>query len=283
MSKDVALIVPCHDEAMRLVVPEILRLARCRPDVSLVLVDDGSRDATPDLLEDARRSAPDRISVERLPRNLGKAEAVRRGMRVALAAGARVVGYCDADLSTPVDEVARLLDALEETGVDVVLGSRVRLLGTAVERRPLRHYLGRAFATLASLALRLSVYDTQCGAKVFRASPALAAALARPFRSRWIFDVELLERLLEGGSAAAPLEPGDFVEVPLRAWRDVGGSKLRLRGMLRAGMQLVGLFLRSRWRVHLPAGSAGASPHPGPDVAAAGDEATMPIGGRSRR
>ncbi len=248
MPQTSALIVPCHDEATRLVPSEFLRLARSGQEISLVFVDDGSTDATAEVLEEMRRAAPDRVSVRRLPRNLGKGEAVREGLRAALSAGASAVGYCDADLSTPPDEMARLVAALDESGASAILGSRVRLLGAAIDRTPLRHYLGRVFATLASLALRLPVYDTQCGAKVFRASPALAAALARPFRSRWIFDVELLERLLAGADGVAPLRPADFREVPLRAWRDVGGSKLRPRAMLRAGLEIVGLYLRSRLR-----------------------------------
>jgi hypothetical protein len=137
---------------------------------------------------------------------------------------------------------------MAERPADVLLGARVRLLGTRIERRAWRHYLGRVFATFASLALRLPVYDTQCGAKLFARSAALEAALARPFRSRWVFDVELLERMLAGAGGAPPLSPGRIREVPLAEWRDVGGSKLGPAGMLVAGLQVIGLFLRSRLR-----------------------------------
>jgi len=114
----------------------------------------------------------------------------------------------------------------------------------ATRLRPVR-YLSetqpeRVFATLASIALQLPVNDTPCGTKVFRRSPALAAALERPFRSRWIFDVELLDRLLRGG--ATPIVPGEFEEVPLRLWRDVEGSKLRTSTMIRAGLELLALI-----------------------------------------
>jgi glycosyltransferase involved in cell wall biosynthesis len=243
---EVALIIPCHDEAARLDAGELLRLARARDGLQLVLVDDGSTDATPELLERLRREAPDRILVRRLEPNRGKAEAIRDGMRTALAGGAEVIGYLDADLATPVDEILRLVRVREESGADVVLGSRVRLLGTSVERRAIRHYLGRVFATFASLALRLPVYDTQCGAKVFRASPALRAALQRPFEERWIFDVELLRRLL-AGEGAQPLRPDQLLEVPLRSWRDIAGSKLKPGAMLKAGLQILSLLLRERW------------------------------------
>jgi dolichyl-phosphate beta-glucosyltransferase len=80
---------------------------------------------------------------------------------------------------------------------------------------------------VASAVLRLSVYDTQCGAKLFRATPALEAAVAEPFLSRWIFDVELLGRLMTGAAGAPALTEEQVVEEPLLSWRDVPGSKLR--------------------------------------------------------
>src|SRR5262249_59105570 len=106
------------------------------------------------------------------------------------------------------------------------LGSRVKLLGRTIDRRIGRHYRGRIFATLASLVLDLPVYDTQCGAKLFRTSAILAAALSRPFRSRWSFDVELLQRLVLGFGGVPALAVREIVEEPLAVWRDVPGSKL---------------------------------------------------------
>jgi hypothetical protein len=118
------------------------------------------------------------------------------------------------------------------------MGARVALLGTAIERRAARHYAGRLFASAASVALGVRVYDTQCGAKVFRRSDALVAATAHPFRSRWAFDVELLDRLLQGGGGAAPMPASALLEVPLQSWRDVPGSRLRVSG---AFLALVGV------------------------------------------
>ena len=84
--------------------------------------------------------------------------------------------------------------------------------------RRARHYVGRLFATASSLILDMTVYDTQCGAKVLRAGPALRAALATPFHSRWAFDVELLGRLHNGvGGADGPARVG----VPRGAARGV--------------------------------------------------------------
>ena len=76
-----------------------------------------------------------------------------------------------------------------DESLTAVLGSRFRRLGADIRRSELRHYLGRVYATLASLALGVGIYDTQCGAKAFRASPRLEKALADPFAERWAFDV----------------------------------------------------------------------------------------------
>ena len=241
----IVLVIPCFNEERRLDRAELGRLARAREDLTLLFVDDGSRDRTADVLRALSRETP-RIALHALPANAGKAEAVRAGLRAAIAGGADIVGYTDADLATPVDELLRMLQVMSEGGASVLLASRVRLLGAAIERRALRHYLGRIFATVASIALRLPVYDTQCGAKLFRPTPTLEAALAQPFTSRWAFDVELLGRLAYGTRQAPPLPREAFLEVPLRAWRDVGGSKMNWKSMARAGTDLLVMAVRNR-------------------------------------
>jgi hypothetical protein len=112
--------------------------------------------------------------------------------------------------------------------LEAVLASRVALMGHSIERKATRHYLGRLYATAASLALGVVVYDTQCGAKLFRVNDTLRAAIADPFPERWSFDVELLARLLHPAPGVAPIDADRIVEVPLNAWRDVGGSKLHM-------------------------------------------------------
>jgi glycosyltransferase involved in cell wall biosynthesis len=246
MQETVTLVIPCFNEAARLDGAAFLELRAARPSLRLVFVDDGSSDGTGAMLDGlAASAAPGAVTVVRLGENQGKAEAVRRGLLSALDAGAGLVGYADADLATPPAELLRLVDDMIAAPVAVLLGARVRLLGTAIERRAARHYLGRIFATLASVALGVPVYDTQCGAKLFRRSELLRAALATPFRSRWGFDVELLERLLVGVGGLPPVTAAEMRELPLRAWRDVRGSKMGPTAMVRAGLQLLGLLLRS--------------------------------------
>lgn len=231
-------VIPCFNERRRLD-PEAVEALLSSPSVRVLFVDDGSTDGTGELLQQIAAQHPERIETLSLPANRGKAEAVRAGLQHALEQGAAQVGYLDADFSTPPDEMVRLVEILDGSQVAMVLGSRVRLLGREVERRLVRHYLGRVFATVASLSLGLAVYDTQCGAKVMRRSPALEHAVAAPFVSKWAFDVELLSRLLHPPPGIPALAPTAFLEVPLKTWRDVQGSKLHAGHMLKAGLDLL--------------------------------------------
>lgn len=245
--RPVTVVIPCFDEEHRLDRPALAGLAAA-DGVSLLLVDDGSGDGTLRLLEELAREV-DSIEVLALPSNQGKAEAVRAGLRAAIAHGADLVAYYDADLSTPPDELTRLVETLAgRDDLDVVMAARVALLGRHIERRAHRHYLGRVFATFASLSLDLAVYDTQCGAKVLRVTPTLEAALADPFRSRWAFDVELLARLLYPEAGVEPVAREAIVEVPLRVWRDKAGSKLGPTAMGRAALELGAIARDTRRR-----------------------------------
>lgn len=255
---DTVLVVPCYNEAARLPVADFESFLRKSPDVSIVFVDDGSTDRTPERLLEVAGVAPERVEILTLPANVGKAEAVRTGLLRALDLEPSYVGYWDADLATPLSALLQFRDLLEERPpLDLVLGARVVLLGRRIERRPLRHYLGRAAATAIALVLGLRVYDTQCGAKLFRVTPALSRLLAEPFAARWIFDVEILARLIAergGPGSAAEL----ICEHPLEVWTDVPGSKIRLGDYARAATDL----LRIRRR-YLSRRSAASAPPPG--------------------
>ncbi len=239
------LVVPCFNEAKRFDAGAFRALV---PDCRLLLVDDGSTDETGTVLSAFAAAHGERVSVLTLARNGGKAEAVRQGMREAIARGASETGYLDADLATPPDEALRLLGVLRsDPALSLVMGARVARMGARIERSGVRHYLGRVFATGASMLLGLPIYDTQCGAKWFRVNDTLAAALDEPFESAWAFDVELLARLLDGVHGVAPVAPAAIHEEPLRAWRDVGASKVTTGGMMRAAADLARMsVLRGR-------------------------------------
>lgn len=250
--------VPCYNEAARLDAERFAAWAAGPDPAGLLFVDDGSTDATPDLLAGLVRRAPDRIRALRLAANQGKAGAVRAGVLAALGLDPEFVGFWDADLATPLSAIPRFVAILESRPRLLgAIGARVKLLGTTIERSAVRHYLGRVFATAASLVLGLAVYDTQCGAKLFRAGPLLRAAFAAPFHSRWAFDVEVLARLEEASRrAGAPPVADTIVELALEEWRDVRGSKLHPLGMARAGLDLACM----RWHARRDTGRAVAPP-----------------------
>jgi dolichyl-phosphate beta-glucosyltransferase len=238
------LVIPCYNETQRLRHDQIDLLLAAQSNLTILMVDDGSSDGTADMLRVLAKQNP-QIQSLILPQNRGKAEAVRAGLLELLNRNFTWVGFADADFATPAEEILRLFKVADAREPVVVMGARVRLLGTEIHRKPLRHYLGRIFATFSSLVLRLPVYDTQCGAKLFRATPGLCEALSTPFRTTWIFDVELLGRLLTSDD---PHTKKDFVEVPLQYWRDVEGSKLKKTAMVRAAWDLVrvAVWLSSR-------------------------------------
>jgi glycosyltransferase involved in cell wall biosynthesis len=240
------IVVPCYNEAQRLDAAAFKAHAAAEPAVRFLFCDDGSTDGTRAVLESLRREAPASFGVHVQPKNAGKAEAVRAGVLLALEERPAYVGFWDADLSTPLAELAgfrRIMD--ERPGIEMVFGARVNLLGRSVRRKLVRHYVGRIFATAVSAMLRLPIYDTQCGAKLFRANAEVADLFREPFLSRWIFDVEIIARAIVARKRAG-LGPvrGIICEQPLMQWFDVDGSKLRPRDVLRVSLD----FWRIGWR-----------------------------------
>lgn len=241
MANPTTIVVPCYNEEKRLNREAFLGFLDQDPDVSFLFVNDGSRDATAAVIAELAARRPDRMAAMNLAKNSGKAEAVRQGVLRAIDGGSAYVGYWDADLATPLEAITPFLDTFRrKPQLEAVFGSRIKLLGRDIHRRALRHYLGRVFATAASLTLELGVYDTQCGAKIFRATDRVRRAFATPFVSRWIFDVELLDRIARDAGVKGDREASVlFYELPLLTWTDVAGSQVKGRDFVRAAFELL--------------------------------------------
>ena len=223
----VTLVVPCYNEEKRLDTTAFRTFRLPDHELEFLFVNDGSTDNTLQVIQ----SLPGRVL--NLERNSGKAEAVRRGFLKAMESNRDLVGFWDADLATPLGELAGFLDIFSSRPeIEMVFGARVRLLGREISRKPSRHYIGRAGATLISSSLGLAVYDTQCGAKLFRASDTLRDVFSTPFLSRWIFDVEIIARFVQrwGRDRVARA----LYEYPVTEWHDVKGSKVKSRDFVRA-------------------------------------------------
>src|SRR6266576_3327810 len=235
-----AIVVPCYNEEKRLDVASFRDFSDRSHSITFLFVDDGSTDETLQLLQSLQAADPNKFFVLSLPQNQGKAEAVRRGVLTAIESQPDCVGFWDADLATPLHAIPKFVDLAESRpDLELIMGSRVKLLGRNIERRRSRHYLGRVFATAASTILGLEVYDTQCGAKLFRSTPCIGALFQQPFLSRWIFDVEIIARLIQA-TRGKNLPQADQViyEFPLTEWRDIPGSKLGYRDFGRAAWEL---------------------------------------------
>lgn len=241
------MIVPCYNEAARLQQKKFLdfRMGNC--DLRFLFVNDGSSDETQSVLDAMSAQGLDRIASLRLRHNVGKAEAVRQGMLHGLKDNPDFIGFLDADLATSLEELPSFCKVMEvDPAIVLVMGARIRLLGRTIERHTARHYIGRVFATFASIALRMSVYDTQCGAKLFRRTPETSSLFAQKFLSRWVFDVEILARLAASNCDLGFAAEFGITELPLMEWRDVHGSKVKFIDGVRAYADIVRIGWRYR-------------------------------------
>jgi glycosyltransferase involved in cell wall biosynthesis len=217
LSEKMCIVIPCFNEEKRL---DIEKFKGFKDDHYFLFVNDGSKDDTVGLL---KRNQQENFFVLDLQKNSGKAEAVRQGMlhikTLPILDEIKWVGFWDADLSTPLEELANFMIYYKtfNPGADSIWGSRVRRFGSNIVRTYKRHILGRVFANVTSFFLKLKCYDSQCGAKLFK-KELVEEVFFEPFISRWIFDVEILMRL----------KNYNIVEYPLNTWVDVAGSKVKM-------------------------------------------------------
>ncbi|MBD2699310.1 glycosyltransferase family 2 protein [Spirosoma sp. BT702] len=232
----VCIVVPCYNEAARLASEVFVTYLEEAPNVHFCFVDDGSADQTRNVLEQLQARQPERIEALILPENQGKAGAVRAGMLHCAGKSFDYLGYFDADLATPLSAINDLTEVLDKNPqIDIVMGSRIKHLGADIQRTLFRHYVGRVVATFISNILNLPVYDTQCGAKLFR-SNVVNALFTNTFISPWLFDVELLARYGQLHGRAVVLER--VAEQPLRQWIEQSDSRISSTYMFRMWYEL---------------------------------------------
>ena len=206
--------------------------------IDFLLVDDKSTDKTLDLLTylDEKHTNCELLS---LNKNVGKAEAIRNGVLHYKNKNYDFIGFLDADLATPICEFDRLFNFISTSEKTIiVMGSRIKLIGNKVNRSLKRHYFGRIFATIISqFILKVPIYDTQCGAKIFN-SNVIDKLFDKPFRSKWLFDVELLLRLKNNNHNLQ----NTVVEIPLNEWTEMGNSKIKFTEVLSFPFQLIKIY-----------------------------------------
>lgn len=230
-----SIVIPAYNEALRIgaSLEIVRRYMESKPfPAELLLVDDGSSDSTPQLLQASAAGSP-AVRVLRNEPNRGKGYSVRRGV---LEARGEFVLFSDADLSAPIEETDKLLGAIESAGADAAIGSRAlerALIG--IHQPWYREWAGQGFNLFVRVFAGLDLQDTQCGLKLFRrATTRRAFELQRV--ERFGFDPEVLFLIKRLG--------GKLVEVPVR-WNDNPASKVHfLRDATKMFLDLIGL----RWR-----------------------------------
>lgn len=213
---------------MRLDKDVYLRHLQEHPSQQILFVNDGSSDNTIEVIEELRQKANGQVHTLSLNVNQGKAEAIRSGILKIQEKkkDADFFGYIDADLATPLSQVQYIVDVFNENpDKQIALGSRVQMMGFDIQRNRKRHYLGRIFATYVSVLFGFKIYDTQCGAKFFRANEQNYSLFTEKFSSRWFFDIEILIRFLKLKSRDTFEK--EIIEVPLKKWHEQGNSKLK--------------------------------------------------------
>lgn len=233
-------IIPCYNEATRIDLDSFEKALKSINGLSLLFVNDGSKDDTSKMLNDFCSKQEGASFIDK-KLNQGKAEAIRTAVNSTDLEAYEYIGYFDADLATPLEELPRMFKLIEEKNQPYLLvGSRVKLLGlTQIKRKLSRHYIGRIFATLVSNMLNLAIYDTQCGAKLIR-KDVCPALFKDPFTSKWLFDVELFFRLKK---TKKDYHQG-IIEMPLLKWEDKAGSKIGFIYFLQAPFDLLRIYLK---------------------------------------
>lgn len=229
------MVVPCYNEGKRLNVRAFEEYISLHDNVGFCFVNDGSTDRTNEVIRNIKEDFPGQVTLLDLTKNQGKAEAVRSGVsHVSKLSCSHYIGFWDADLATPLQEIDDFLKILSSNNELIVAsGARISRIGAQVERTTLRSLEGKLFAALSSGILGLKFNDTQCGAKIFDRKIAISI-FKEPFISRWCFDVELFARIrnLIGNEGIKKVA----YEVPLQKWKEIPGSKVDLKG--RVGMIL---------------------------------------------
>jgi dolichyl-phosphate beta-glucosyltransferase len=216
--------VPCYNEHARLPVDGFIDHLKLHPHHACCFVDDGSTDGTIELLRRITNECSNAFVLER-GSNGGKANAVYDGILHAFKnIPAHYFGYMDADLATPLSFISIMeAEIQKDPEYFMLFGSRQIAEQNAVERKAFRHYSGRFVSSIITWSLGVKFGDTQCGAKLL-SKKGVEIGFEGPFSSSWVFDVEVIKRILL--NIGKENSSRHILEIPVNQWKDVGNSKV---------------------------------------------------------
>ena len=242
----VVIIIPCYNEANRLDTNKFIDYLSQNTHLHFIFVDDGSTDNTRKIINQLISKYNSLVSLLTNETNKGKAESVRLGVIESYKMNPDYIGFLDADLAAPIEEIDNLLKIVKKDKTkEVVFASRIQLIGSEIKRNYFRHFIGRLFATCVSLLLKIRIYDTQCGAKMF-SRKICNDIFSEQFVSPWLFDVELFARLLNVYGMEKTIHMS--CEHPVSKWRDIDGSKVKLIFFLKAPFELFNIVRHYKLR-----------------------------------
>lgn len=226
MSDSLLIIIPCYNEYNKLDVNAYLNFLSTHNTCNLLFSNDGSTDDTLILVNKIKEAFPQRVNIFSSEVNQGKAEAVRSAVNFSFESNMTFekIAYLDADLSVSLEECIAISEYVKDP-ILLAFGSRIKKIDTNIERKKYRHYIGRIIATAISYIIKIPIYDTQCGCKVFEADLA-KSIFQEKFISKWLFDVELFCRIIERYSREKTITISR--EIPLKRWKDTNESKVKL-------------------------------------------------------
>lgn len=218
------IVIPCYNEEHRLDVKQFSNFLKSQNQVLLCFVNDGSTDNTLKTLDKIKAPFTNNVSVISTKTNVGKAEAVREGvLHCSSQFKSLKIAYLDADLATSLEECLEISENVK-ANTFFAFGSRISKIDNNIQRKMYRFLIGRVIATFISKQLKLPVYDTQCGCKIFE-SKLSETIFQKSFISKWLFDVELFHRIIAiyGTEQMSKISK----EIPLKSWIDFGDSKVQ--------------------------------------------------------
>lgn len=227
MNESILLVIPVFNEEKRWNEEYFLELAsKSDRKLAYIFVDDGSTDNSINLIENLCNKS-DRFHFLRSELNQGKGEAIRNGFNYGTKKAYLGIGFLDSDgafSANDVDKMSKVFfeKCLKDDEFQAVWSSRIRLAGRKIARSQRRHFLGRVISKIVSPYTRGIPWDTQSGLKIFKNDLALIEIVSFKFRSKWFFEIEMLQRcIITTGTSMR------IWEEPLDSWHDVRGSKIK--------------------------------------------------------
>ena len=236
----VIILVPCFNEEKRLDIIHFIKFMNKHQLIDFTFINDGSTDKTESLIKSLKQKLPHRVKIINNQKNQGKAESIRIGVLNSLKFDPNYIGFIDADLSSPLEEIDNLLRIINNNILtEFVFSSRIQLINNIIKKKITRYLSGRIFATVVSNLFKIKTYDTQCGSKIFSIN-ICNQVFNQKFITKWMMDIEIFARLISIYGLEKTIKMS--YESPVLKWIDKGGSKVKLSYFFKAPIDLLRIY-----------------------------------------